>query len=80
MKKLDWYRSKFLELIKGMSSEKIKEVMEYASFIKWQERRKKEKIVEFDAWARNLAVKKGFDRLTEKDVTDIVHNLRKSST
>jgi len=32
--------------------------------------------LEFDEWALNLAKKKGFDRLTEDDVANIVSDLR----
>ena len=35
--------------------------------------------LDFDAWALDLARRKGFDRLTEDDVAEIVHLYRKTA-
>ncbi len=62
------------QVIKELSHQKIKEVIEYANFLRWKE---KKEIVEFDEWALNLAKEKGFYSLTEEDVARIVHETRK---
>ncbi len=63
-------------LVKQLSPEKQQELLDYAQFLQWQSQRKQRGLVSFDAWALNLAKKRGFDQLTEDEVLAIVQECR----
>jgi len=54
----------------------VKEIQDFIEFLK--EKQMKKEWIEFDEWAVNLAKKKGFSRLTEKDISKIVSTYRQS--
>lgn len=63
-----------LEKLRKLSSERKQEVLDFLEFLELREKTKG--WLEFDEWAINLAKEKGFDHLTEKDVAQIVIDLR----
>ncbi len=63
-------------LVKRLPPAKRRELWDYAQFLQWQSQQKARDLVDFDAWALNLAKKRGFDRLTEQDVLAIVQECR----
>lgn len=65
-----------LEKLRGLSSERKKEVIDFLEFLELREKNKA--WLEFDEWAINLAKEKGFDHLTEEDVAQIVSDFRGS--
>jgi hypothetical protein len=65
---------KIIQKFRTLSPEKKREAIDYLDLLASG---KKAKVwVEFDEWAFNLAKKKGFDRLTEKDVARVVSDYR----
>lgn len=64
------------QLLKRLPHDKRQELLDYARFLQWQSQRKQRDLVSFDAWALNLAKKRGFDRLTEREVLAIVQECR----
>jgi len=54
----------------------VREVIDFIEFLR--NRKEKMKWIEFDEWAVNLAKKKKFNKLTEKEVVAIVKSHRKS--
>jgi hypothetical protein len=71
------YAEQLLDVIEELPSDKILEVLDFARFLKWQDLVEARKMIEFDAWAENLAKEKGFAYLTEEDVAQIVHECRR---
>jgi hypothetical protein len=67
-------QQEIVERVRSLSPEKIEEVLDFISLI--EQRESKRAWIEFDEWALNLAKEKGFDRLTEEDVTEIVKQHR----
>jgi len=65
-----------LKKLRGLSSERIKEVLDFLEFIELREKSKG--WIEFDEWAVNLAKEKGFSHLTEDDISRIVNDFRGS--
>jgi len=65
-----------LEKLRGLSSERKQEVLDFLEFLELREKSKA--WLEFDEWAINLAKEKGFDHLTEEDVARIVSDFRGS--
>lgn len=63
-------------LVKRLSPQKRQELLDYAQFLQWQGQQKQRELVSFDAWAINLAKRRGFDRLTEEEVLAIVQECR----
>jgi hypothetical protein len=66
-----------LDVIEELPGEKVLEVLDFAKFLRWQDLVEAREIIEFDAWAENLAKEKGLARLTEEDVAQIVHECRR---
>ena len=66
-----------LDVIGELPGEKVLEVLDFARFLRWQDLVEAREIIEFDAWAENLAKEKGFTHLTEEDVAQIVHEFRR---
>lgn len=66
----------FNRLLKQLPPEKRQELFDYAQFLRWQSQQKQRDLVSFDAWALNLAKKRGFNKLTEQDVLAIVQECR----
>jgi Protein of unknown function (DUF2281). len=60
-----------------LSPEKRQEVVDFIEFIESKDLATR--WIEFDEWAANLAKEKGFDRLTEEDVAQIVEAHRSAS-
>jgi len=67
-------QQEIIEKVRSLPPEKIEEVLDFLCFI--EQREKKRAWIEFDEWALNLAKEKGFDHLTEEDVTEIVRQHR----
>jgi hypothetical protein len=65
---------KIIRSFRSLSPDKKRKVIDYLDLL--ASGKNAEDWVEFDEWAINLAKKKGFDRLTEEDVTQIVTDLR----
>jgi len=63
-----------LEKLRGLSSERKQEVLDFLEFLELREKSKG--WLEFDEWAFNLAKERGFDHLTEEDVARIVSDFR----
>lgn len=63
-------------LARRLPPEKRQELLDYAQFLQWQSQQKQRELVNFDAWALNLAKKRGFDKLTENEVLAIVQECR----
>jgi hypothetical protein len=63
-----------IEKLRKLSSEKKQEILDFVEFL--ESREKSRGWVEFDEWAMNLAKEKGFARLTEQEVAEIVSDLR----
>jgi hypothetical protein len=66
-----------LDVIEELPGEKVLEVLDFAKFLRWQDLVEAREIIEFDAWAGNLAKEKGFAHLSEEDVAQIVHEFRR---
>jgi len=63
-----------LEKLRKLSSDKKREILDFLEFL---ETREKAKVwLEFDEWAVNLAKEKGFVKLTEADIAQIVSDFR----
>lgn len=71
------YAEQLLDVIEELPGEKVLEVLDFAKFLRWQDIVEARAIIEFDAWAENLAKEKGFAHLTEEDVAQIVHECRR---
>ena len=67
-------QQEIIEKVRSLPPEKIEEVLDFIYSI--EQREKKRALIEFDEWALNLAKEKGFDHLTEEDVTEIVKQHR----
>ena len=67
-------QQEIVEKVRTLTPEKVEQVLDFIYFI--EQREKKSTWIEFDEWALNLAKEKGFDHLTEKDVTEIVRQHR----
>ena len=71
------YAEQLLNVVDELPGEKVVEVLDFAKFLRWQDLVEAREIIEFDAWAENLAKEKGFTHLSEEDVAQIVHELRR---
>ena len=71
------YAEQLLDVIEELPGEKVSEVLDFAKFLRWQDLVEAREIIEFEAWAENLAKEKGFAYLTEEDVAQIVHEFRR---
>jgi len=67
-------QEEILEKIRKIPSQKIDEIIDFIDFL--EQREKKKAWIEFDEWAMNLAKEKGFNRLTEDDIAQIVKQHR----
>ena len=65
---------KIIQKFRTLSPEKKRDAIDYLDLL--ASGKKAKEWVEFDEWAFNLAKKKGFDRLTEKDVARVVSDYR----
>jgi hypothetical protein len=65
-----------LDAVKDLPETRILQVLDFARFLKWQDEAQAREIIEFEAWAENLAREKGFAHLSEEDVAYIVHEVR----
>lgn len=63
-----------LDKVRRLSSDKKQEVLDFVEFLASRDRTRD--WLEFDEWALDLARKKGFSHLTEKDVAQIVSDIR----
>ena len=52
------YAEQLLNVIEGLPGEKVLEVLDFAKFLRWQDLVEAREIIEFDAWAENLAKEK----------------------
>jgi len=66
-----------LDVVRDLPEDRVLQVLDFARFLKWQDEAKVREIIEFEAWAENLAREKGFVHLSEEDVAYIVHEVRK---
>jgi len=73
-KTADRDEEKILQKFRDLSPERKQEVIDFLDFLTAGGKAKE--WLEFDAWALNLAKKRGFDRLTEDDVARIISDLR----
>ncbi len=71
------YAEQLRDVIEELPGEKVLEVLDFAKFLRWRDLVKAREVIEFDAWAENLAKEKGFTHLTEEDVAQIVHEFRR---
>jgi len=65
-----------LDAVKDLPETRVLQVLDFARFLKWQDEAQARDIIEFEAWAENLAKEKGFAHLSEEDVAYIVHEVR----
>jgi len=65
-----------LDVVRDLPENRVLQVLDFARFLKWQDEAKAREIIEFEAWAENLAREKGFVHLNEEDVAYIVHEVR----
>ena len=65
---------KIIQKFRSLSPEKKREAIDYLDLL--SSGKKAKDWVEFDEWALNLSKKRGFNRLTEKDVARIVSDYR----
>jgi hypothetical protein len=65
-----------LDAVKDLPETRILQVLDFARFLKWQDEAKAREIIEFEAWAENIAKEKGFAHLSEEDVAYIVYEVR----
>ena len=63
-----------LHKFRSLSPERKRKVIDFLEFLAAGGKAKE--WLEFDEWALNLAKERGFDRLTEEDVTRIVSDFR----
>jgi cell fate (sporulation/competence/biofilm development) regulator YlbF (YheA/YmcA/DUF963 family) len=70
------YAEQLLDAVKDLPETRVLQVLEFARFLKWQDEAQAREIIEFEAWAENLAKEKGFAHLSEEDVAYIVHEVR----
>jgi hypothetical protein len=71
------YVEQLLDVVKDFPETRVLQVLDFARFLKWQGEARARGIIEFEAWAENLAREKGFAHLSEEDVAYIVHEVRK---
>jgi hypothetical protein len=65
-----------LDAVRDLPETRVLQVLDFARFLKWQDEAQAREIIEFEAWAENLAREKGFAHLSEEDVAYIVHEVR----
>ena len=70
------YVEQLLDAVKDLPETRVLQVLDFAGFLKWQDEAQTREIIEFEAWAENLAKEKGFAHLSEEDVAYIVHEVR----
>ena len=64
-----------LERVSQLSAERLQEVLDFIEFL--QQRDRRQRWVDFDEWAMNLAKERSFHHLTEEDVAQIVEAHRR---
>lgn len=64
-----------LDKLRRLPPERIEEVLDFVEFV--EQRAQRQRWVSFDEWAVNLAKERGFHRLTEEDVAQIVKTHRR---
>ena len=65
-----------LDRMRGLSPEFLQEVLDFIEFL--QQRERQQHWIGFDEWAIHLAKERGFHRLTEEDVAQIVETHRRA--
>jgi hypothetical protein len=70
------YVEQLLDAVRDLPETRVLQVLDFARFLKWQDETQAREIIEFEAWAENLAREKGFAHLSEEDVAYIVHEVR----
>jgi len=63
-----------LEKLRKLSSDKKREILDFLEFL--EKREKAKEWLEFGEWAVNLAKERGFVKLTEGDIAQIVSDFR----
>jgi hypothetical protein len=63
-------------VVEQLSGEKISQLLNFARFLWWQERKQLDQATPFEVWAEKLAQEKGFASLNEDQVAYIVHESR----
>jgi len=63
-----------LEKVRKIPSQKIEELIDFIDFL--EQREKKKQWIALDEWAMNLAKEKGFNKLTEDDIAQIIRQHR----
>ncbi len=76
MRKRATIEGELLSVVKGLPKEKIAEVVDFAYYLKLREKIKEKELGDFDAWAEELAMRKGFSKLTEDEVAKLVMEYR----
>jgi hypothetical protein len=76
LKDINEEEAQWVERLRTLDPEQRRIVLDFIESLK--ERMLMESWVEFDEWARNLAKQKGFDRLTDEDVAEIVTTHRRA--
>lgn len=76
MRKRSIIEGELLSVVKGLPEEKIAEVVDFAYYLKLREKIKEKELGNFDVWAEELAMRKGFSKLTEAEVAKLVMEYR----
>jgi len=71
------YIEQLLNVVRDLPETRALQVLDFARFLKWQDEAQAKEMIEFEAWAENLAREKDFAHLSEEDVAYIVHEIRK---
>lgn len=77
MNKTSILEEKLTKIVSGLADQKKIELIEYAEYLKAKEKLMDKEIQKFDNWAEDIAKKRGFNKLTEKDVMDVILECRK---
>jgi len=68
-----------IQVVGTLPENKVSQVLDFARFLLWQEKKRPGELTPFDVWAEGLAQEKGFAYMTEQDVARIVHESRQAA-
>ena len=70
-------RDDIVQELATLPPQKLGLVRSFIDFLKWLEAEEDRRSISFDEWALNLAREQGFSHLTEDDVAQLVHEMRR---
>jgi len=70
-------RDDIVQELATLPPQKLRLVRSFIGFLRWQEAEGERRSISRDEWALNLAREQGFSHLTEDDVAQLVHDMRR---